>query len=138
MGAGLDSDDLAERFLSGPTGELASKPAAAVAAASPDLATFMAYDPSSVAIAEAQARLPVAQQYKLEAILQERAKLLSRFFEQQLKKQYDVMKKEVTRLARQHERDVRSLDERFKVRSVTRGCTHAYRILPRTRASGPR
>lgn len=117
----MDSEQLVNNFLGEDSPELHMKPEAAIAGVGPDLAAYMAHDPASQIVAEAQARLPAAQQYKLEQILQERAKLLSRFFEQQLKKQYDTMKKEVARLAKQHERDVRSLDERFKAKMAGLG-----------------
>jgi hypothetical protein len=116
VGFGPDAEELQERYLHGEDRDLPTRPEDALAGAGPDLADFMAHDPVAQVVAEAQARLPAAQQFKLEAILQERAKLLSRFFEQQLKKQYDTMKKEVSRLAKQHERDVHSLDERFKAK----------------------
>jgi hypothetical protein len=116
VGAGPDAEDLQERYLHGEDRDLPTRPEDALAGTGINFADFMAHDPVSQAVAEAQARLPTAQQFKLEAILQERAKLLSRFFEQQLKKQYDMMKKEVARLAKQHERDVHSLDERFKAK----------------------
>jgi len=116
VGIGPDAEDLQERYLHGENRDLPTRPEDALAGAGPNLVDFMSHDPVSQAVAEAQARLPAAQQFKLEAILHERAKLLSRFFEQQLKKQYDTMKREVSRLAKQHERDVHSLDERFKAK----------------------
>jgi len=52
---------------------------------------------TSLNTARAAQALPAGQRHKLDLILQERAKLLNRFFEEQLKKQYDAMKREVRR-----------------------------------------
>ena len=70
--------------------------------------------PSTEELDVAAATLPTGQRHKLETLLQERAKLLNKFFEEQLRKQYEAMKREVGKLAKQHQKDVHSLDERFK------------------------
>ena len=58
--------------------------------------------------------LPAGQRNQLDAMLEERTKLLNKLFEEQLKKQYDTMKKEAAKLAKRHQRDVAQLDDRLK------------------------
>lgn len=54
------------------------------------------------------------QKSQVEAAVVERTKQLNRLFEDQVKKQYEAMRREVTKLAKAHQKDVQGLDERFK------------------------
>ena len=58
----------------------------------------------------------MGQMGTLETAVLERTRQLNRLFEDQVKKQYDVMKKEVRELAKAHQKDVQQLDERFKAK----------------------
>ena len=58
--------------------------------------------------------LPAGQRSGLEAAVLERTKQLNRLFEDQVKKQYEAMRREVTKLAKAHQKDVQALDTRFK------------------------
>lgn len=57
-----------------------------------------------------------SQRSQVEAAVLERTRQLTRLFEDQVKKQYEVMKKEVAKLALAHQKDVQGLDERFKAK----------------------
>ena len=56
----------------------------------------------------------MGQMGQLEAAVVERTRQLNRLLEDQVKKQYEVMKREVRELAKGHQRDVQQLEERFK------------------------
>ena len=56
----------------------------------------------------------MGQMGQLEAAVLERTKQLNRLFEDQVKKQYDAMRREVSKLAKAHQKDVQALDARFK------------------------
>ena len=49
-----------------------------------------------------------------DAAVEEAKNQLNKLFEEQLRKQYDTMKREANKLAKRHQRDVANLDERFK------------------------
>ena len=61
-----------------------------------------------------QNEIPAGQRSQLEAAVLERTKQLNRLFEDQVKKQYDAMRREVSKLAKAHQKDVQALDARFK------------------------
>ena len=58
--------------------------------------------------------LGAGERSQLEAAIAERTKALNRTFEDQVKKQYELMRREVSKLAKQHQRDVHALDQRFR------------------------
>ena len=72
--------------------------------------------PLEKAMPPLQAELPKGQVSQLEAAVLERTKQLNRLFEDQVKKQYDAMRREVSKLAKAHQKDVMSLDQRFKMK----------------------
>jgi len=63
-----------------------------------------------------QNELPAGQRNQLEAAVLERTKQLNRLFEDQIKKQYEAMRREVSKLAKAHQKDVQALDQRFKAK----------------------
>ena len=63
-----------------------------------------------------QQELKAGQQSAVEAAVLERTKQLNRLFEDQVKKQYDAMRKEVSKLGKAHQKDVQALDARFKAK----------------------
>ena len=63
-----------------------------------------------------QNEIPAGQRSQLEAAVLERTKQLNRLFEDQVKKQYDAMRREVSKLAKAHQKDVQALDQRFKAK----------------------
>ena len=74
-----------------------------------------AYEPPNEStLPPMQADLPGSQRSQLEAAVMERTKQLNRLFEDQVKKQYEAMRREVAKLAKAHQKDVQGLDARFK------------------------
>lgn len=63
-----------------------------------------------------QTELKAGQQSAVEAAVLERTKQLNRLFEDQVKKQYDAMRREVAKLGKAHQKDVQALDQRFKAK----------------------
>ena len=61
-----------------------------------------------------QQEISTGQRSQLETAVLERTKQLNRLFEDQVKKQYEAMRREVGKLAKAHQKDVQALDARFK------------------------
>ncbi|KAL1528257.1 hypothetical protein AB1Y20_009615 [Prymnesium parvum] len=99
------------------------------------LASQMA-DARAAADGAATPHLSGAEKSAVDLAIMERTKALNRLFEDQVKKQYEVMRREVTKLAKQHQRDVHSLEQRFRQKMA--GIASRFQACPPTLPSiGP-
>ena len=87
-----------------------------VAAAAAAAAGSSEVDAKLAKLQSTGSELAQGQQLQLDAALEERTKLLNKLFEDQLKKQYETMRREATKLAKKHHKDVATLDDKFKER----------------------
>ena len=87
-----------------------------VAAAAAAAAGSSEVDAKLAKLQSTGSELAQGQQLQLDAALEERTKLLNKLFEDQLKKQYETMRREASKLAKKHHKDVATLDDNFKER----------------------
>jgi hypothetical protein len=87
-----------------------------VAAAAAAAAGSSEVDAKLAKLQSTGSELTQGQQLQLDAALEERTQLLNKLFEDQLKKQYETMRREASKLAKKHHKDVATLDDKFKER----------------------